>query len=299
MTPSARLKAAQGLLDDFLKSARPLDVTLKGFFKANRYAGSSDRRAIQDTVFAVVRSLESLKWRLAEAKAKPTARNVLLAHLQVTGSFSAPLFGQPPYGLEALNSDEESFLARLEKILTEPPEAARFNMPVWLFEKFKARFPDTYPRVLEKLNDRAPIALRVNTLKTTPEKVTAAFKEKEVAVSPGAFCKAALHLQETMPFQNLPGFREGWFEAQDEGSQLASLAVDAKPGMQVLELCAGAGGKTLAIAAAMENKGQIFAFDADAGRLEILRGRAERAGVRIVQATRIPEAEGEARTRAL
>jgi 16S rRNA (cytosine967-C5)-methyltransferase len=292
MTPSARLQAAQGLLSDFLKSARPLDGALKTYFKANRYAGSSDRRAIQETVYATVRSLEELKWRLGQAGGEVSGRNLLLAHLVKENTFDAALFGHPPYGLETLSEGEGEMAERLKRISAGPPEHAALNMPPWLFEKFTAQFPESYREILSALNGRAPVSLRVNSLKSTPENLSAALKEKGVGVSPGAFATNALRLAETIPFQNLPGFKEGWFEAQDEGSQLGALAVDAKPGMQVLDLCAGAGGKALAMAAAMENKGQIFAFDADAGRLDTLRKRAERAGARIIQASRIPEGEG-------
>lgn len=299
MTPSARLKATQGLLDDFLKSARSLDTLLQGFFKSHRYAGSSDRRAIQDTVFATVRTLESLKWRLEQVAAPVSGRFLLLAHLHTTGAMETSVFDQPPYGLEALSEAEKTIVTGLDKVRGPLPEHASHNMPLWLFDKFKAAAPQLYPTVLAALNKRAPITLRVNTLKTTRAKLMEAFAAANIPSHVGRLCSTAVHVDKTMPFQTLPGYREGWCEGQDEGSQLAARAVGAQAGEQILELCAGAGGKSLALAAQMNNTGQIFAFDIDAGRLEVLKKRGERAGVRIVQTHRLPEGAGKERESAL
>lgn len=294
MTPSARLRAAQGLLQDFLKAATPLDVLFRRYARANRYAGAKDRREIQDTLFAVVRSFEELAWRLGQAGSPLTPRALIIAHLVVTNGFRDELFGADKYGLSALAGEERDLVNRLGAIGEEPPEHARLNCPQWLHRKFSARYGKECAALLSALNERAPVTLRANTLKTTPQKLTAEFGKSGIEFAPGRFCPNAVTLPAAVPFHKLPGYHEGWFEAQDEGSQLAGLVVDAKPGMQVADLCAGAGGKALELAAEMANKGQIFAFDVDRRRLEELHRRAQRAGVRNVQAARLPAGKGRA-----
>lgn len=294
MTPSARLRAAQGLLQAFLQGTTPLDVLFRRFARENRYAGAKDRRGIQDTLFAIVRSFEELAWRLKQADAPLTPRGLVIAHLVVSNAFKEDLFEASKYGLSALSGEEKDLVNRLGAITDAPPDHARLNCPEWLYEKFRVRYGQDCAALLEAMNGRAPVTLRVNTLKTTADKLAGEFKEKAVDFEPGRFCPNAVTLPGPVPFHKLPGYHDGWFEAQDEGSQLAGLAVDAKPGMQVADLCAGAGGKALELAAEMANKGQIFAFDIDGRRLEELHRRAQRAGVRNVQAARLPTGKGRA-----
>jgi 16S rRNA (cytosine967-C5)-methyltransferase len=166
----------------------------------------------------------------------------------------------------------------------------RADIPEWLWPSFSAQFGENAVAEGEAMARRAPADLRVNTLKSTPEKVLKAllpFGASPCPVSPvGVRVPAPAGAQRTPNLQAEAAFQAGWFEIQDEGSQIAALLSGAGPRKQVLDLCAGAGGKTLAVAALMQNTGQLYAYDADRYQLKPIFERIKRAGVRNVQVLR-------------
>ena len=188
------------------------------------------------------------------------------------------------YAPEKLSTQEETGLHRS---IEDAPDFIRADIPEWLWKSFQNGFG---ARAVEEgcsLAERAPTDLRVNTLKVTRDKVLKDLADFDVRPTPfspvGVRVPAGVGTTRIPNLEAEAAFQAGWFEIQDEGSQVAALLADVGPRMQVLDLCAGSGGKTLALAASMQNKGQIYAYDKDRLRLKPIFNRIKRAGVRNVQ----------------
>lgn len=268
---------------DFL----PVHTAAANYFRTRRYIGSKDRRSIQGTLYDILHGWQDLAAKLGQSGASVTPRNLIIAHLAETKALDEALFDGGQYGLTPLTKDEQALAEKIA--VEEPPAWAAANCPEWLFEKLQSRFGDDTGRQLTALNERAPFAVRANTLRKDPEEALKGLGFSKGRLAPGAWISA-----DPVPIQNHAIFREGRVEVQDEGSQLAAHLAGAGQGMQVLDLCAGAGGKTLALAAAMENTGQIYAFDVDEKKVRHLKDRLTRAGARNIQPGVI-QADGKAR----
>ncbi len=255
MTPAARVQTSIELLDAIIGSARsrgaPADRILADWFRNNRYAGSKDRRAIRDLVFSAIRACGPVPQNGREA----------MLRLAETDAGIAVLFDGSKYGPPVLGEDEQA--------------AAGGIAPAWLVSKLAAS--SIGGSEAEALLDRAPLDLRVNALKAERSGLNPPETAEPMAAP------SALRLPTGTQVGQWPAFREGQIEVQDTGSQLACLAVGAQPGETVVDLCAGAGGKTLALAAAMDNLGRLVASDTDRGRLSRLEPRAERAGANNIE----------------
>jgi 16S rRNA (cytosine967-C5)-methyltransferase len=256
VTPPARTQAAIELLDEIIAAASgggaAADTLAARYFKTRRYAGSGDRRAIRDLVFQAIR-------RAGERPASGRAAMLGLARdvPALIGTFDGS-----PRGPSGPAEGE--------------PEAPAGIAPAWIVERFD---PAIAPAELGALLDRAPLDLRVNRLKGTREEALAQIAEGE----PSPLSPIGLRLPEGFRIEEKDAWRAGLVEVQDEGSQLICLGCAARPGMLAVDLCAGAGGKTLALAAEMADSGRIVASDSDRGRLTRMRPRLERAGATIVE----------------
>ena len=253
MTPSARIQAAIELLDAIIASARDggpaADTLIARYFKERRYAGSRDRRAVRDHVYNAVR-------RAAERPDSGRAAMIGLAREQPE---IAALFDGSPHGPTAIAPDE--------------PGAAPGAVPRWLAPLFAE------PVEQQELLGRAPVDVRVNRLKAAPDEVAPLLPE----AVPIEGLPDGLRLPEGWPVEQSDAWKQGLIEVQDAGSQLISAACAVEPGMTVIDLCAGAGGKTLALAAALEGEGTLIAADTIRSRLARLAPRAERAGATFVE----------------
>lgn len=253
MTPAARTQAAIELLDRIIAAAREggaaADTLIARYFADRRYAGSKDRRAVRELVYAAIRAA-------GEMPASGRAAVLALADQDsaLAATFDGSIYGPAP-------------------VLPGEPRASGGAAPAWLAEQLAAAGIDAATLIA-----RAPLDIRVNRLKAAPDEVTAALPEAE----PTSYAPDGLRLPSGTNVEALPVFREGLIEVQDEGSQLVCLAVGAAPGQRIVDLCAGAGGKTLQLAAAMANAGAILACDVDRARLSRLAPRAERAGATII-----------------
>lgn len=260
------------------------------FFKARRFIGGSDRRAISDRLWAMLRAAPRLAWHLEAIGAPATPRLIMLAELVLAEGLSsdaaAGLFAGARHGPEPLSEEERRALARLAfRRLEDPamPEAARLGVPEWLLPFLARRFGDRLGAELAAFDRPAPTDLRVNTLRTTREAAREALAAEGIATEPTPFSPVGLRAASRAPITASHAFREGLVEIQDEGSQLVAALTDARPGMRVCDFCAGAGGKTLALAAMMRNRGRIVAADVSAARLEAAVRRLRRAGVSTVE----------------
>ncbi len=288
MTPSARIAAAIDLLE-VIEGApkRPADAVANDFFRARRYIGSGDRRAVSDRVWAVMRARRRLAWWLGDAPKSPrllVAASLLLEGWSKSGvqqTFSGGQFAAAP-----LDRSEAGILARIEgHTLDHPemPDAVRLEVPDWLLPRLTARFGSSLQAEMTALSQPASLDLRVNLLKTDREQARAALAAEGWDAEPMRFSPWGLRIEGRRPVTSGPAFQSGLVEIQDEGSQLVAVMVAAVPGMRVVDWCAGAGGKTLALAGAMQNKGQIVACDVSAPRLDGAVRRLRRAGVHNVE----------------
>jgi 16S rRNA (cytosine967-C5)-methyltransferase len=255
MTPSARVQAAIDLLDEIIVAGRDngpaADFLAKRFFAARRYAGSKDRRAIRDMVWQAIRSF-------AERPQNGRAAMVTLADndAQLAAAFDGAGYGAPA-------------------IKPKEPRAKPALIPAWLNGQFAQLIDDAEKHALMQ---RAPLDVRVNRLKSDRDAVLAQLPEAQILGLPDA-----LRLPIDFTLEHHAAYNQGLIEVQDYGSQLIVAACAVKPGMTVLDLCAGAGGKTLALAAAMGSTGQLIATDTNRNRLDQLRPRAARAGAVFVE----------------
>jgi 16S rRNA (cytosine967-C5)-methyltransferase len=287
MTPLARIAAAISLLDA-LEAAprRPADAVANDFFRARRFIGGGDRRAIADRAWGVVRERARLDWHLDHVGAAPTGRLLMAAYMVLAESGGLAgveaAFNGSQYAERALSNDERRFLAKLEgRPLLHPKmdEATRLNLPEWALPGLRARFGDALPEAAAGLEGSAPLDLRVNLLRTTREAAAQALGAEGIPTTPTPFSPWGLRIADRRPVLATQAFQDGLIEIQDEGSQLIALLADAKPGMKVADYCAGAAGKTLAMAATMGNRGRIAALDVSAPRLTGATKRLRRAGV--------------------
>lgn len=252
MTPAARVQAAIELVDQIVAAARDAgpaaDTLIAAYFRTRRYAGSKDRRAVRDLVYEAVRLC---------GERPPSGRAALIA-LADTQPELAALFDGSPHAPAPIDDDE--------------PIARPGLVPDWLAAELSHV-------ALPALLGRAPLDLRVNMLKADREAVLAELP----GAAPSVHAPAGIRLANPIAIEAHPLFLDGKLEVQDEGSQLIAVACAARPGMTVIDLCAGAGGKTLALAADMGEAGRLIACDTDRTRLGRLPARAERAGVTSIE----------------
>jgi 16S rRNA (cytosine967-C5)-methyltransferase len=257
MTPAARTQAAIELLDQIIVAARDqgaaADTLIARWFATRRYAGSKDRRAIRELVYDAIRLLGD----------RPESGRAAMLALVAERPDLAASFDGSPYGPAAM--------------VTGEPVAVPGHAAGWLIKALRAS--DIGRDEQAALLARAPLDVRVNRLKADPAQIAAEIPGAELL----DFAPDALRLPADTAVDKLPAYASGQLEVQDAGSQLVALAAGVERGHQVVDLCAGGGGKTLALAALMANHGSILACDIDRGRLQRLPQRAERAGVTIAE----------------
>jgi 16S rRNA (cytosine967-C5)-methyltransferase len=284
MTPGARIAAAIEVVEAIEARKRPAADALEDWGLSHRFAGSKDRAAISSLVFDAQRKRASSAFIMGDETPRASVLGALRQVQDMSAGALAALCSGEGHAPPPLNAGEAERLAAGD--LTGAPSFVAGDFPAWLEPSLAAVFGPTVVAEMSALATRAPVDLRVNTLKATREKALASLAHLRAAPTPYSPLGLRLPLAPDGRGPALaaePAYIKGRVEIQDEGSQLAALLALAKPGEQVLDLCAGAGGKTLALAAAMQNKGQIHATDSDAARLMRSIARIERAGVRNVQ----------------
>ncbi|OUS08689.1 hypothetical protein A9Q96_04445 [Rhodobacterales bacterium 52_120_T64] len=271
MTPSARLSAAIALLDEIL-TGEPAERGLTRWARQNRYAGSKDRAAVRDIVFDCLRQKRSL----AHAAAAMTGRGLVMAHQFQAGEDVSALFSGARFAPEPLLADEQ-FVNETEASL---PVA--LNFPDFLLPELMRSLGNDLPAVMEAMSQRAPVDLRVNSLKATVDDAERMLARDLIFTEPHALAMNALRItQNPRKLARSLAYDYGLVELQDASSQAVAAFCGAKAGMTVLDYCAGGGGKTLALAADMDGKGVLLAHDANARRMKDLPERARRAGATV------------------
>lgn len=288
MRDGARQQAAIEILTSLETEKRPAAEAVKAWMLTHRFAGSKDRAQIGDLVFGALRWKQSSAWRLGA----DTPRAWVWGALRWGFGWSFEAIEQSvigdPHAPTPMTEQERTALA--SATLDGAPAHVRGDYPEWLDASFARVFGDTRAEEGAALAAPAPLDLRTNTLKATRDKLIEALSESpklSAAPPPTTYAPDGVRIPwsqgRTFPWATEQSFLKGWFEVQDEGSQLTAMLSGAASGMQVADVCAGGGGKTLALAALMQNKGQIFAYDVDGRRLAPLKERADRAGARNIQ----------------
>lgn len=289
MTPAARIQAAIEILDLVDTESASVEDVLRTYFRPRRFAGSKDRRAVGETVFGVLRRRARLDWWLAGAGGvmKPSNRQRVIADVTLSGSDPAAIFGQGPHAPEALSADEAEIAGNLAGQSIDHPAQApitRLELPHWLDGSLRAAWGDAFEAEGHALVVPAPVDLRVNTSRVTVEQAAKALRKDGIETSPTPFSPVGLRLDSRTDVTRSDTFAKGLVEVQDEGSQLIALLSDAKPGAAVCDFCAGAGGKTMALADDMglqggNSAGRLTACDANPRRLARMNDRLVRARI--------------------
>jgi|SRR5579871_2946050 len=291
MTPAARIQEAIAILEALDETQRPADRFIRDWFRKRRYAGSKDRASVAERVFSVLRHRASLAWRMQSDSPRALLIAALLeedvAPAEIYGLFSGD--GHAP---DKLNADERAAINTPPR--SAPPLPVMCEFPAWLERELSRAFGEDLEREMTAFNERAAIDLRVNTLKAERDHVLGELLEAGFEAAASRYVPDGIRIApgpRAAALQRHALYRSGAFEFQDEAAQIAVVLASAKSGMNVLDCAAGAGGKSLALAAAMENKGRIVACDIRAAALAELRERASRAGASIIVTQEKPPPE--------
>jgi 16S rRNA (cytosine967-C5)-methyltransferase len=269
MHPKALLEAATELVRRMLQLDHPADAVVSRFFREQRALGPRERATLAETAYAVLRRKRLYEHLALSGRGARERRLAMLA-------FHAPR----DFLKAALSDAERDWIDACDAV---PPEQLRpehhHNLPDWLAERLRAQLGDEFDALAAALLQGAPLDLRVNTLLQKREQIAQELQAQGIESTPTLHSPWGLRLAGKPALQQLDAFKRGGFEVQDEGSQLLALLLEARRGEMVADFCAGAGGKTLAIGAAMRNTGRLYAFDVSAHRLDALKPRLARSGL--------------------
>ncbi|MES2105198.1 MAG: RsmB/NOP family class I SAM-dependent RNA methyltransferase [Pseudomonadota bacterium] len=269
--PPAIVGHAEEVLREILRFTGPADVTLSRYFRDHPRLGSRERGVIAEAIYGLLRN-KSVYTSFSESGSGPAMRRLTLLGLADAAGVDA---------LGGLSDEEIQWLERVMQIdRSHLSLTMKSNMPAWIWDKFVAKLgEDEALQLAESLNTPASLDLRVNTMKASREEVVAALAAAPIIAEPTPYSATGLRIKKKPSIQNLPLFKDGTIEVQDEGSQLLAQLVGAKRGEMVADFCAGAGGKTLALGAMMRNTGRLYAFDVSEKRLAKLKPRLARSGL--------------------
>lgn len=269
MHPNALIELATDLLHQVLQLQSPADRVVSDFFRTHRELGSRERHTLAETTYGVLRQRLLFQHLAQSGKGEMERRLVLLAWQ-----------GNEGYLKAALSEPEQRWLAQVQAVdRTALAPKLRHNLPEWLAEPLQAALGDEFWPLVDSMNATAPLDLRVNTFKAKREDVQAALKAGGIDAELTPYSPWGLRVQGKPALNKVDAFTRGEIEVQDEGSQLLALLLDAKRGEMVVDFCAGAGGKTLALGASMRNTGRLYAFDTSGHRLAALKPRLARSGL--------------------
>ncbi|MFO1328230.1 MAG: RsmB/NOP family class I SAM-dependent RNA methyltransferase [Rubrivivax sp.] len=278
MHPQALLDLTTDLLRQVLRLEQPADAVVSAFFRKHKALGARERHTLAETTYTVLRQ-RLLMQHLAQSGSGALERRLAALAWQ----------GSPVFLRGALGPHEQQWLAEVQKVdRSSLPDKLRHNLPDWLAGALREQLPeDEFWPLVQALAEPAPLDLRVNTLKSRRDDVRQALADAGIAAEPTPHSPWGLRVQGKPALNKAEAFTSGAVEVQDEGSQLLALLLDPKRGEMVVDFCAGAGGKTLALGAAMRNTGRLYAFDVSGHRLDALKPRLARSGLSNVHPAQI------------
>ncbi|MCK5092387.1 MAG: RsmB/NOP family class I SAM-dependent RNA methyltransferase [Gammaproteobacteria bacterium] len=288
MLPAAKLEAAIYLLEKISTERRPADDIVRGWIKARRFVGGTDRRQLRERVYGILRRRMHLDWHIENAGFKPTTRMEVIADVVLVDKNNpAELFDGSKHAPKPLNDDEQKLAIKLVSAKLEDPAMPAHvlvEMPEWMTEQLKPFYGERFMEEMQALNKPAPMDMRVNLARVTREQAQKSMAKDGIKVGFTKLSPAGITLEAHSDISRTKAFRTGLIEVQDAGSQILSFLTGAKPGMAVCDYCAGAGGKTLALAdrlglqgGAKENKSRLVACDTEESRLKRMDRRLDRA----------------------
>jgi len=269
MHPKALLDECANLIELVYKFEHPADAVVSRYFREHRSLGPRERATLSDTVYATLRERLKFEWLARSGSGSKWRRLAVLGFP-----------GDRDFLKSALTDVEKNWLDHCDAVTDADLMAPhRHNLPEWLATALREQVGDEFDALVASLNQPAPLDLRVNLLKKKREAVLTELLQAGLSCEPTPYSPMGIRLQGKPSLAKLPAFVQGDVEVQDEGSQLLALLLDAKRGEMVVDFCAGAGGKTLAIGAAMRNSGRLYAFDTSGHRLDALKPRLARSGL--------------------
>lgn len=293
MTPAARIKATIELLEKIEQANIPMDLICGDYFRFRRYVGSKDRADIVERVYAIARAKSKLSWWLDKYVLEQKARNYVLVWLAINDERNIKnLFSGEKYAPESLTESEIKIIQSVKDESAGNINHKDMDIPVLYefnrryYDIFKSLYGDNLEKELQAMLNPASLDLRVNISKADLNKVIAMLEADNIKTERMRYSPYGLRCLSKAYLSKSKAFSKGLIEIQDEGSQIISLVAGVMPGNQVLDYCAGAGGKTLALASAMNNKGRIVAMDIDSKRLEKGKQRFKRAAISDIIETR-------------
>lgn len=289
MIISARMKAVLEILERTAKSPIPMDLTIGDYMRNRRYIGSKDRADIVERVYGMVRHHARIGWALEQAGAtEVNPRLQLLAYLILVEDKKdvSVFFDGTKYAPHEIDDEEQKIILALPRNFDEAPDEIKSECPPAYVDSLRSYFGKDLVTEMEALCHGATLDLRINCVAGERELIKASLEKDGIETDDAPYSPWGLRVKGKVYLSETKAFRGGQIEIQDEGSQLIALACDVKPGMQVMDYCAGGGGKTLALASAMRVKGRIVAMDLDAGRLAKAKTRFKRARVSDIIETR-------------
>ncbi|MFP4313106.1 MAG: RsmB/NOP family class I SAM-dependent RNA methyltransferase [Alphaproteobacteria bacterium] len=287
MKPQARIQALIDIFEKIEENTRvPMDTVVGDYMRHRRYIGAKDRRNLAERIYEIIRHHARLGWVLDSAQTPDTPRNRIIAYSVLCEGADdkrlKDLFDGSKFSPERLSDQELAFINTLSNFSIDHPdmpEDVACECPPLYAEKLKSYFGDDFRAEMLAMLEPATLDLRVNTFLCAREKAKNYLEADGVATEETPYSPWGLRCENKAYLSRTKAFAKGWVEIQDEGSQLIALVAQVRPGMQVLDYCAGAGGKTLALGAAMERKGRIVAMDNDSRRLEKGRQRYKKAQI--------------------
>jgi 16S rRNA (cytosine967-C5)-methyltransferase len=280
MKPAARIQSAIEILEFIFEGKKPADTIIGDYFKARRYAGSKDRRSINGTVYSVLRNRAKLGWLADQVEISQSPRILVLIECVRNDQDVDTLFTGEQYTPAVLKGRELEILPILaEHDIANAPDHVRLEYPEWMDADLKASLGDSFDAAMMALNEEAPLDLRINALHPDKGEAANILSKQNIETEPGAYSPFCLRINKKIKLGGIQAYKDGLIDIQDEGSQLISLLTQAEDKELVIDFCAGAGGKTLALAAQMKNNGHLYGLDISGQRLYKMRRRLERAKI--------------------
>jgi len=284
MRHAAQLQATIDLLDEIADTKYPADRIMSAYFKQRRYIGSKDKAAISENLYTILRNKMRFEYILNSKDLGIHSRMLVALLLKMNDGDLYDTFDGNKYSPKRLRPGQLERFADLDlNVIDSAPLYVKLNVPEWIAPKLENALGDRFEEEMVATNKSATTDIRVNTLKSSVPPVDQALADVGYLAHKTDLSPWAIRFEKRVALFGLPSFKQGWFEIQDEGSQLLALLTGVRAGEKVVDFCAGAGGKTLAMAAMMENKGTIYACDVHTKRLEQLGKRTKRAGVHNVR----------------